>query len=128
VKYPNSNDTVKLKPMDPEIKALWVTALRDGGYVQCSGLLKNGRGEHCVLGVLCELHSRATGTPWGTLQKLANGIEYHEYMGVAATLEDTVAEWAKYDKLGNGLGHLVGLNDFHHWPFSEIANFIEEHL
>lgn len=46
-------------PMNPEIKAKWVAALRSGEYKQTTGVLTevndDGTTSHCCLGVLCEL-------------------------------------------------------------------------
>jgi len=49
--------------MNPEIKQAWVAALRSGEYKQGVGQL-NENGDMCCLGVLCDLHSKATGNQW----------------------------------------------------------------
>jgi hypothetical protein len=49
--------------MNPEIKARWVAALRSGEYQQTTGNLRTENG-FCCLGVLCDLHSKATGIEW----------------------------------------------------------------
>lgn len=44
--------------MNPEIKAMWVKALRSGDYYQGTDYLavkREGFAEHCCLGVLCEI-------------------------------------------------------------------------
>jgi len=46
--------------LKPEIKQLWTAALRSGEFKQTTGMLRNDGGM-CCLGVLCELHRRATG-------------------------------------------------------------------
>ncbi len=40
--------------MDPEIKKLWIEALRSGEYEQCIGALHDATG-YCCIGVLREL-------------------------------------------------------------------------
>ena len=41
--------------MNPEVKALWLTALRSGKYRQTNGVLNDGVGGFCCLGVLCSI-------------------------------------------------------------------------
>lgn len=48
-------ETVK---MDPEVKQLWVAALRSGEYPQGKSKLRSSKG-YCCLGVLCDLAERA---------------------------------------------------------------------
>jgi hypothetical protein len=43
--------------MNPEIKAMWVAALRSGDYKQGRELLKEGN-QYCCLGVLCDLFKK----------------------------------------------------------------------
>ena len=49
--------------MNPEVKKLWVEALRGGKYVQGKGKLhyisKDGQEKFCCLGVLCDLYPRS---------------------------------------------------------------------
>lgn len=47
---PNPHD----QKMDPTLKKTWLEALRSGRYIQGQHRLKRN-GEHCCLGVLCEL-------------------------------------------------------------------------
>lgn len=49
--------------MNQEIKKRWVAALRSGDYKQGTGALRNADNKFCCLGVLCDLHSKAHGTP-----------------------------------------------------------------
>ncbi len=41
--------------MKPEIKELWVEALRSGKYIQGTGQLRIADEKHCCLGVLTEI-------------------------------------------------------------------------
>lgn len=50
--------------MKPDIKKLWVEALRSGEFKKTKGVLRDAEGnlpEYCCLGVLSELYRRATG-------------------------------------------------------------------
>jgi hypothetical protein len=45
--------------MKPEIKKMWLEALRSGQYKQGGGALRpHGGNEFCCLGVLCNLHAQ----------------------------------------------------------------------
>lgn len=59
--------------MNPEIKAQWVSALREPGRVQGKGLLRSQDGAQCCLDVLCELGVKAGVVP----EPVLNG-EYTE--------------------------------------------------
>ncbi len=85
--------------MNPEIKALWLEALRSGKYKQGRGHLYNKRTlrrksgevkakeikEYCCLGVLCDIHRKVTGTG-----KWLNGC----YLKAEVLLPREVVEWA----------------------------------
>ena len=45
--------------MTPELKALWLGALRSGEYQQTTDTLKTANGGYCCLGVLCHVASKA---------------------------------------------------------------------
>ena len=58
-------DSVSLEPMNPTIKAQWLEALRSGEYKQGREYLRQSNKDtvlYCCLGVLCDLHRKATGT------------------------------------------------------------------
>lgn len=51
-------EDIETSPMNPEVKALWLNALRSGEYQQGTGKLKQTYGgdqRYCCLGVLCDL-------------------------------------------------------------------------
>lgn len=50
-----------MSKMNPEIKSKWVAALRSGEYQQTEERLCDGEGGFCCLGVLSDLHMKATG-------------------------------------------------------------------
>lgn len=108
--------------MDAAIKTDWVSALRSGNFPQCTGVLREERGEadygYCCLGVLTWLAIKAgvdnTNLPYGTL------------------LAETVSEWACLASLDpvvslGGRHTLSALND-RGFSFTEIADAIEEGL
>lgn len=70
----------------------WVRALRSGRYKQGTERLKtlNGQPKFCCLGVLCDLHSKATGKKW-----MDNvHTKYGMYLGETGTLPEKVCQWA----------------------------------
>lgn len=76
--------------MNAEIKKQWVEALRSGDYEQAESVLRDTSDEgvsFCCLGVLCDLHSKATSTPWR---------EGDVYLGVDSLLPVPVADWAGF--------------------------------
>ena len=46
--------------MKPQIKKLWVAALRSGEYTQGIGRLRTDDNKFCCLGVLCAIHAEST--------------------------------------------------------------------
>lgn len=111
--------------MDPVIKAKWVAALRSGEYNQDDGELRSRDG-FCCLGVLCDLHSRETGTEWGT-DTLGNPT----YGGRRGHPPWFVDEWAKFATIRVQIGGKTQDLDYHNdngRTFLEIAQAIEDQL
>lgn len=84
--------------MKPEIKQKWLDALRSGEYNHGTIALKRtregGHLQHCALGVLCEVHSQATGEQWRILNtNLAAEFRYY-YYGFSGSLHSDVVLWA----------------------------------
>jgi len=90
--------------MKPEIKAVWVQMLRTGYYVQGTGALckqdADGSRRYCCLGVLTDMHARATPDPgcgYWLPAGIGNAMAYccndtndnQQYI-----LHDVVKEWA----------------------------------
>ena len=111
--------------MKPEVKKLWVDALRSGAYDQATGELRTKEG-FCCLGVLCDISGQAQ---W-TGRMYAGGAQY---------LPLEVQEWAglqESDPFVNIVDDdneptstlLSELNDNLGWDFNRIANVIEEQL
>lgn len=126
--------------MKPEIKALWIEALRSGEYEQGRGQL-NMNNHFCCLGVLCDLAEKA-----GVVEGVRNespcgphcGLCAHDtvrvsYDGLTGVLPDSVMEWSgmpsydgeHYSEAGDR-HTLMYLNDELNYDFSEIADVIEK--
>lgn len=132
-----------MSKMNPEVKALWVTALRSGEYEQGKGLLHEespGIHRYCCLGVLCDLAVAegkvTTAQGWlnydldGAVRTVSYDYGSNRDNGV---LPSEVMEWAG---LNNSVGlldehidyhqSLVSLNDAAGYTFNRIADVIEE--
>lgn len=127
-------------PLKPEIKALWIDALRSGEYQQGREYLNSEKG-FCCLGVLCDLAIKA-----GVINDWEEGpdlsphgeeemIVVKRVAGSASTLPAEVHDWAGF-RYGDQFGmlglvgdgtSLAALND-HGSTFAEIADIIEEKL
>ena len=129
--------------MKPEVKALWVEALRDGGYSQGTNFLRTPTNEFCCLGVLCDLydsHRRLCGAePGWEVEDDMNaapeeGRQKWEFLGVGRALPNEVVAWAgltENDPIVEG-HHLSRYNDGSAAEpgrdFYAIADLIEENL
>lgn len=126
-------DGYEIKKMDPEIKALWLTALRSGEFPQAIGALKNDKG-NCCLGVLCEVAVRNEVIPEVEYSEEWNNF-YYVSMAYDCTPPDAVTKWAGLfnndnpEVIYNGeCVTLIDLNDSFKLSFLEIADIIEEQL
>lgn len=123
--------------MNAEVKQAWLAALRSGEYQQAHSRLhdtdEGGNVRHCCLGVLCDLHSKATGMPW------KDEIMVTSYHGAYEFLPSDVRVWAELDGDSPVIqGHpLIAWNDGHDLglgqairphTFPEIADLIEQYL
>jgi hypothetical protein len=119
--------------MNQEVKQKWLDALRSGQYLQGNGALLcrsiDNSPKYCCLGVLCDIHSKATGCAWD--------VNDH-YEGCSSFVPDVVVEWAglqdyEIDQsdegfdIGTGEYELSSYNDNGH-SFEEIAQLIENSL
>lgn len=120
--------------MNPEVKTLWVNALRSGDYEQGTHVLRRNAteaetiSEYCCLGVLCELAVKANIIP----EARYDGF-YYTY-GVtddkhSAYLPRIVMRWAGLNDENPvcGTDNLVTLNDGG-YSFEQIADAIEANL
>ena len=113
--------------MNKQVKDKLVKALRSGDYKQTTGKLRDEGEGHCCLGVLCDLHSKETGTPWG---------EDGYYLKTDSWLPDKVVVWSGLARSGglvdrimiNGrmMPTLIALNDDAKYSFNQIADVIED--
>jgi hypothetical protein len=113
--------------MKPEVKAKWIAALRSGEYKQGRGVLRDGD-TFCCLGVLCDLHAKATGGQW-KITFHSSGQSRQEYFGHMTLLPETVQTWSGVnDSLGGYADtSLAGQND-KGAAFRKIAALIKEHF
>ena len=89
--------------MKPEIKKIWVEALRSGDYKQGKRYLRpGGKNEFCCLGVLCNLHAIAHPAI------AARQKNPKTYMHSDAGLPIRVMEWSG---LTHPLGDAITLDD-----------------
>lgn len=109
--------------MNPQVKKIWVEALRGGKYEQTLGKLRRNE-KMCCLGVLCDLHSKAFGGQW-------DNESYLKWEGLPPP---QVAAWAFGDSKELPIITrddieitLDDLNDANN-SFSEIADLIEAQL
>lgn len=110
--------------MNQEIKAKWVTALRSGEYKQGIGMLRRENGDFCCLGVLCDLHSKETGTEWET-----DSHDKTSYLNKSGSLPIDVGVWANMTSdYYTSLWRLISMNDTQNCNFKEISEYIEKVL
>lgn len=126
--------------MNPEIKELWISALRSGDYKQGRGVLKNtvnGVDKYCCLGVLCELavkaqivnaepslaNSKVTlfGSESGYPSEVLLPFEVSSWAG----LDSTSGRMYPPEPYGLAGSSLTTLNDEARLTFEEIADVIE---
>jgi hypothetical protein len=124
--------------MNPEIKALWLAALRSGEYEQAKGYL-NLDGAFCCLGVLCDLAVKqgVEDLTVETKSLYSQAASFVTYNNDSGDLPEVVREWAGLDGVstkevetweGSAVKHplnLVDLNDDKGYTFAEIADVIE---
>jgi hypothetical protein len=114
--------------MNPEIKQLWIDALRSGDYAQDTSKLHNTfANTYCCLGVLCDLAVKA-----GVATEEEYGSFGNDEDRSQGTLPNVIGEWSGVDPEGRfkgttGIAHtsLIGLNDDAGYTFEQIADVIE---
>lgn len=122
---------MSLPKMKPEVKKLWVDALRSGNYEQGQGFLRTTDNKYCCLGVLCDVSSFSL---WKS-NTAAHPV--WAFDGAVTTLPLRVQRWAQLDTDNPVLVYegddqtLVVLNDgdpSKSLTFEKIADLIEEQL
>ena len=87
--------------MKPQIKKLWVAALRSGDYIQTDNQLRTHDNKFCCFGVLCNLHAIAH-------PKIAKKqTDNQSYMGAVGLPGRSVLAWAGL----HSVEELVSIND-----------------
>lgn len=117
--------------MNPDIKAIWIKALRSNEYFQSYEGLRNNKG-FCCLGVLmdCFINSENSDARWS--HDIAGFYYIVSTQEVAPSYgllhqTDRFKEWA--GDIPRWVQHsLIHLNDTKQDDFNQIADWIEEHL
>lgn len=131
----------EIQLLDPEVKRLFLDALRSGKYPQGRTRLRNHEDCYCCLGVLTDLAVKAgivkwaqSDYGWGVDVTLPNGTSFIN----TSDLHDKVIQWAglQYE---TGVGgnivfgaskedNLMHCNDELLLTFEQIADIVEEQL
>lgn len=127
-------------PMNPEIKALWLAALRSGEYEQGNGQLgyevDNNQRQFCCLGVLCDLALKSGAVALTETVDSDGNITYAsttQHYGPAVDrfyLPEVVMDWSG---MPDDRGYLdpdntevnLGSKNDSGFTFAEIADIIE---
>ncbi len=104
--------------MNTHVQHLWLDAL--ARYTQTEGALRDGDA-FCVGGVLCDLHSHATGFPWEE-QQTPDGEVVFAYLGSHALPPKAVLMWAQLHE--DDFVPLLDANDAGK-TFAELAERIQ---
>lgn len=110
--------------MKVELKQQWIDALRSGKYPQARFSLKNYEG-YCCLGVLCDIMNP---NGWSKDEWRCNIWESADgnIKGIESAFRDDELLLVGLSK--DEQFTLVNKNDMEKCSFSEIANYIEEHV
>ncbi len=117
-------------PMNPIIKAEWLTALRSGRYPKGKGRLvtdNGGKKTYCCLGVLCELAVEAGIIDGVPRTRVNDG----SITPVGVYLPDNVAEWAGIERISVSVGTIqskLGATNDETEDFEAVIKMIEEKL
>lgn len=122
--------------MNPEVKKLWVDALRNGGYQQGKGCLNNADdGTFCCLGVLCDIAHEAGITSMESAESVDDPYIMYSYGGNKYALPYEVSKWAGLATddptlvIEGGKTFMVSyLNDEEDYTFKQIADLVEAQL
>lgn len=121
-----------MEKMNPEVKALWLEALRSGRYRQGRGRLRttnpDGSNNYCCLGVLCDLYDKVHGEDgWMRVE----GTHTMRHGGWIGTPSGWVLVWAglhdRHGEFGEEGESLVEVND-NSSDFAEVIEVIEEYF
>lgn len=125
---------MKTEPMNPDVKAKWLEALRSGEYQQTDGFLRTRSDGYCCLGVLSQIASDEGVVPQ---PKESNGAyRWTSESGNSNNmyLLPEVMEWAGLDShsgyinITNGTSVSLSRKNDEGVRFPEIADLIEQYL
>ena len=114
--------------MKQEVMRIWVDALRSGEYTQGVGCLKSTSGDHCCLGVLCELYDKNNEEKLIRVEWEDNKVSFNSS---TMSLPDEVRTWAGmdyYDGSIPGLSTSLAVLNDDEVSFQEIADIIEQNV
>jgi hypothetical protein len=132
----------EIQLLDPEVKRLFLDALRSGEYEQGRLKLRTFDNKYCCLGVLTDLAVKAgvvrwieSEYGWGIEEALPNGTSHVN----TTDLSDKVMRWAGLEvetcRSGNiftGTNYqednLMHFNDQEDFNFAQIADVVEENV
>lgn len=122
--------------MNPDVKKLWLEALRSGEYEQGVGRLMkfdpDGNTNYCCLGVLCDIAVQNNVTSAPDYSDEDGCMVFDREMDF---LPPSIADWAGIDQdpeVDNPFEEfdsrtkIAQLNDSYGWSFSDLANIIED--
>jgi hypothetical protein len=124
--------------MKQEVMKIWVDALRSGEYTQGQGCLKSTSGNHCCLGVLCELYDKnneeklikteAEGRVFFNENSRLTPMKVVDWAGLHFS-DGSINDTPDFVMILGGpqVESLASLND-HGSSFQEIADFIEQNV
>ena len=107
--------------MNQQIKQQWVEALRSGTYAQAQYGLRFPEG-YCVGGVLCDLHSIATATPW---EERPRDLHPYRYQDHRTTTPPAVLTWAG---LSRDQENVLAVSNDKGLSFETLADWIDANL
>lgn len=82
--------------MNPQVKEMWVNALRSGEYNQATGKLKTPQG-FCCLGVLTDLYVKEKNQEWilqSNNPEVIDPEDYYTFQQTDDFLPTSVSNWA----------------------------------
>lgn len=106
--------------MKPEVKTMFIKALRSGEFKQAKGQLRTNKDGFCCLGLLCNLHAETHPN------SQYNRSNPEVYGGKRDKPPKQVLGWAGLNEYD--VEDLIMMNDEEEKSFKQIANFVEGKL
>ena len=105
--------------MNKDVVRKWIKALRSGEYTQTKYCHRNADNHYCVMGVICDLHSKVFNGKW-----LPTGPDY----SYGETIPQVILDWLGKDVRYLQLDLLVYYNDSERQTFDELADYLEDKM